>query len=137
MLARGRAIAEKEGLFAAYRQAFDLSYSSEYCRTNRGRLAEVEALLGQADPEEAVRGYLGQSHACSTHDSRELAPRIKAPALVIVGAEDVITPPQASRELAAAIPRSELMILPRGGHGFWREFPEEVTAPVREFLARN
>lgn len=137
LLELGRTIAEKAGLFATYRQAFLMSYSREYCMTNRSRLAEVEELMKRIDETDALRGYIGQSIACQTHDSRELAPRIKAPALVIVGNDDVITTPQASRELAAAIPRSELKILPKGGHGFWREFPEDVNCHVREFLEKN
>ena len=136
MLELGRTLAEKAGLFATYRQAFLMSYSREYCMTNRSRLAEVQELMSRINEAEALRGYLAQSMACQTHDSRELARRIKAPALVIVGNEDVITPPRASRELASAIPRSELIVLPHGGHGFWREFPAEVNAHVREFLGR-
>lgn len=134
MLELGRTIAEKAGLFATYRQAFLMSYSREYCMTNRSRLAEIQELMSRIDEAEALRGYLAQSMACQTHDTRGSASRIKAPALVIVGNDDVITTPQASRELAAAIPRAELKILPRGGHGFWREFPAEVNAHVRDFL---
>lgn len=137
MLERGRAIAEKEGLFATYRQAFQASYSLEYCKANQTRLAEVKELMSRIDEAEALRGYLAQSLACETHDTRQMAGRIKAPSLVIVGNEDTITTPQASRELAAAIPKSELQILPRGGHGIWREFPAEVNEHVRSFLARN
>lgn len=137
MLELGRTIAEKAGLFATYRQAFLMSYSREYCMTNRSRLAEVQELMSRIDEAEALRGYLGQSFACQSHDSRELVRQIKSPALVIVGSEDTITPPQASRDLAASIPRSELKILPHGGHGFWREFPAEVNTHVREFLDKN
>ena len=137
LLGLGRLVAGTAGMPAVYRQAFLLSYSREYCSKNRGRLAEVEALLKEMDPAEAVRGYQAQSMACETHDATRVANRIKCPALVLAGAEDLITPPQASRDLAAAIPRAELVILPRGGHGVWREFPADVNAVVREFLARH
>jgi pimeloyl-ACP methyl ester carboxylesterase len=130
LLQKARDVATKEGLFASYREAFYLSHSREFCEKNQGRLREVEALLSQMSSEEVSRGYLGQSEACEQHDSRALAKKIKAPALVIVGKDDVITTPQQSEELAAALPRSELVILPHGGHGFWREFPEEVNAVV-------
>ncbi|PWT90852.1 MAG: alpha/beta hydrolase [Acidobacteria bacterium] len=133
----GRLIAEKAGLFATYRQAFLMSYSREYCITTRGRLAEVAELMAKMDQKEVMRGYHGQSIACELHDSRNHVQAIRCPTLVIVGAEDIITPPQASRELAAAIAGAELVILPRGGHGFWREFPEDVNPIVRNFLARN
>ena len=42
------------------------------------------------------------------------------PALVLVGRDDILTPPAFSRELARIIPRARLKILP-GGHGFFIE----------------
>jgi pimeloyl-ACP methyl ester carboxylesterase len=137
LLELGRMIAENAGLSATFRQAFLLSYSREYCMTNRSRLMEVEELLKQIDSAEVLRGYLGQSIACQKHDATSLAHLIQAPALVIVGSEDVITPPAASREVAAAIPNAELIIFPCGGHGFWREFPEKVNPVVLRFLSRH
>lgn len=137
LLELGRLVAGTAGMMATYRQAFLLSYSREYCSKNRSRLAEVEAMIQRMDSAEVVRGYHAQSLACETHDATAIAGEIKCPTLVLAGGEDLITPPQASRDLAAAIPRAELVILPRGGHGVWREFPAEVNAAVREFLARH
>jgi pimeloyl-ACP methyl ester carboxylesterase len=137
LLALARKTAEKQGLFATYEQAFLMSYSPKYCETNRSRLQEVQAMMQQMDENELVQGYVGQSVACQHHDSRTLAGKIKAPALVIVGNDDSITTPQQSRDLSEAIPRSELVILPRGGHGAWREFPEDSNEVVRSFLERN
>lgn len=137
LLQLGREIAEKAGLFATYRQAFLMSYSREYCMHNRQRLEEVKELMNRLDPAEFLHGYREQSIACEKHDATQVASQIKAPVLVVVGAEDLITPAQASRNISAAIPNSELVILPHGGHGFWREFPGEVNDIVREFIARN
>jgi pimeloyl-ACP methyl ester carboxylesterase len=137
LLELARIVAEKAGLFETYRLSFLLSYSREYCMTNRSRLVQMEALIAKLDAAEVIRGYREQSIACQRHDSRSFAPKIKVPALIIVGQQDIITPPKFSEELAAAIPNSELQILSRGGHGFWREFPEEVNSIVKEFLARH
>lgn len=137
LLELGRIMAQKGGLFATYRQAFLLSYSREFCMQNRSRLKEVQDLLIQMDSQELLRGYLGQSIACQQHDSRKFAPKIQAPTLVIVGKDDMITPPEASQELAAAIPGAELVIHPQGGHGFWREFPLEVNPIIHAFLLRH
>ena len=137
MLELGRILAEKAGLFATYRFAFLLSYSREYCMNNRSRLEQMEALIAQMGSSELLRGYCEQSIACQQHDSRGVVSKIKSPALVIVGQDDIITPPQFSRDLSEAISRSELKILPRGGHGFWREFPDDVNSVVREFLSRH
>jgi pimeloyl-ACP methyl ester carboxylesterase len=117
--------------------AFLLSYSKEYCIKNRLRLDEARKLLAEIGTAELLQGYLGQSMACETHDSREVAKQIKAPTLVIAGKEDTITTPEQSRDLAAAIPNAELFVFPKGKHGFWREFPEEVNPVVLNFLARH
>jgi pimeloyl-ACP methyl ester carboxylesterase len=138
MLEVARILAQKGGLYETYRLAFLLSYSKEYCMTNRGRLEQAQRFLKEApNPEELVRGYVGQSLACENHDSIDLVPHIKAPALVLVGREDRITTPEHSESLAAAIRHSQLVIFPRGGHGFWREFPKDVNPIVRDFLAAH
>ncbi len=137
LLDLGRILAQKAGLYETFRQAFLLSYSKEYCMTHRSRLEEAKKFLTETASEEVLRGYAGQSHACENHDSRIPAKQIKAPTLVLVGKDDIITGPEHSRELAAAIPRSSLVIMPRGGHGFWREFPDDVNPIVREFLRQH
>jgi len=138
MLAIGRILALKAGLYETYRLAFLLSYSKEYCMTHWTRLEEARRFLENAPhPEDFVRGYIAQSLACENHDSCDLAPLIKAPTLILVGKEDGITTPDHSRSLAAVIKRSQITIFPRGGHGFWREFPQDVNAVVRDFLAEN
>jgi pimeloyl-ACP methyl ester carboxylesterase len=134
LLELGRDMAEKAGLFATYRQAFLMSYTREYCMTNRSRLEEVKALLDRLNPEEFLQGYREQSVACQKHDTSHMASKIKSPTLVIVGKDDLITPVQASRNLAAAIPKAELVVVQRGGHGFWREFAGEVNGVVRDFI---
>lgn len=137
MLELGRALAEKAGLFETYRMAFLLSYSKEYCMSHRDRLSEAREMIDRVGGDKLLLGYLRQSHACSHHDSRDAAKRIQTPSLVLVGKDDIFTTPQHSRELAASITGSELVVFPKGGHGVWREFPEMVNPVVREFLDRN
>jgi pimeloyl-ACP methyl ester carboxylesterase len=132
-----RLIAEKAGLFATYRQTFLMSYSRDYCMTNRTRLMQVEQMMKAMDEKEVLRGYIGQSIACQRHDSRAATIQIKAPTLVIVANEDMITTPQDSKDLANSIAGAELKIMPRGGHGFWREFPDDVNAVIHDFLSRH
>lgn len=137
LLELGRSMAEKSGLFACYRLAFLLSYSREYCMIHRERLLEAKALIERMEEAPLLAGYMAQSIACQHHDSRAMVGRITAPTFVVVGAEDQITPAQASRDLAAALKNAELHVLPRGGHGFWRQYPDEVNAIVKSFLERH
>ena len=59
---------------------------------------------------------------------------ILAPTLVLVGADDVLTPPSTARHMAAAIPKAWLDVLPSVGHLANLEVPEAFTAAVRGFL---
>ncbi len=137
ILELGRRLARTAGLPATFKVAFLLSYSREYCIKNNSRLADVEKLLHQFDSGQVMDGYLGQSLACESHDSSPLASSILSPALVITGKDDLITPPAAAEKLAAALPNAQLVLLPRGGHGVWREFPADVNPIVRDFLAHH
>ncbi len=59
--------------------------------------------------------------------------KIKAPTLVLVGKDDVLTPPAFSREVARLIPKARLKIIP-GGHGFAAEQAEAFNKAVLAFL---
>jgi len=62
---------------------------------------------------------------------------IRTPTLIIVGKEDVATPPVKSARMHDAIPGSVLCELPRGGHSSTIEEPEAVTLAMKDFLAQN
>jgi len=62
-------------------------------------------------------------------------PAITAPTLVIVGADDVPTPIERARTIAATIPGARLEIVADCGHSSTVEQPEAVTRLLTEFLA--
>jgi 3-oxoadipate enol-lactonase len=59
---------------------------------------------------------------------------IKAPTLVMVGRDDILTPPEFSRVLAKKIPRARLVMLPVGGHGFFIEQADAFNRTLIRFL---
>ena len=61
---------------------------------------------------------------------------VGVPALVIVGDEDRVCPPALSRELAAALPRAELVVLPGEAHQPFQESPELWNPIVADFWRR-
>jgi pimeloyl-ACP methyl ester carboxylesterase len=70
----------------------------------------------------------------------EMAPwlgELRAPALVLTGEDDGGCPPRLNREIAAALPGSELVILPALRHAILLEAPEAVAPPVLDFLRRH
>ena len=62
--------------------------------------------------------------------------QLHCPVLVLCGEHDQLTPPERSRELAAAIPGAELALLPRCGHMLTMEQPQAVNARLLDWLGR-
>ncbi len=72
--------------------------------------------------------------ACVPWDGVALAPRVRAPALLVAGARDRVAPPALVRELAAAFPGSRVVVLDGAGHVLPVERPEEVAREVNAFV---
>jgi 3-oxoadipate enol-lactonase len=62
---------------------------------------------------------------------------IRHPSLVLTGENDGGCNPRLNRQIAAAMPNAELVILPVLRHAILLEAPEVVAPPVREFLRRQ
>jgi proline iminopeptidase len=62
---------------------------------------------------------------------------IRRPTLVMTGEHDRTCTPRASREIAAGIPGSELVIVPNAGHMTHVEQPVIVFNAIRGFFARH
>lgn len=69
-------------------------------------------------------------------DTRAQLKKIKQPMLVMVGEQDILTPPHLSRVLAKGIPNAELAVLPGLGHFCATEDPKEFANRVASFLKR-
>jgi pimeloyl-ACP methyl ester carboxylesterase len=61
--------------------------------------------------------------------------QIRCPTLVIVGQQDVISPPAEMRGLAEAIPGAKFVEIPAAGHMSPLENPVAVSMAMRAFLA--
>ena len=73
--------------------------------------------------------------ACTRFDSTAWAGKISAPALVISGNSDTITPPESGRELARSLPRGSFISFDRAGHMVMQEAAGEFNAAVRQFIS--
>lgn len=69
-------------------------------------------------------------------DSMATLATIDVPALVVVGEEDVVTPPAEAELMQRTIRGSQLRQIAKAGHYAPLEQAEAVTAVMREFLAR-
>jgi 3-oxoadipate enol-lactonase len=92
--------------------------------------------LGSEDPEPTSNaGFAAQAQAIRVFDRRTELHSVSVPTLVLVGAEDVLTPPSQAIEIAERIPGARLVVLPRGSHGMIIEFPGPALAVIEDFLA--
>jgi pimeloyl-ACP methyl ester carboxylesterase len=66
---------------------------------------------------------------------RSLLPSIRCPTLVMVGSEDLWSPPAQHAEIAAAVPGARLRVIPGAGHMLPAEAPEAFAAAVADWLA--
>lgn len=72
-----------------------------------------------------------------TFDLTERLRSVQVPVLITVGRHDWITPLEASEELHAVLPNSELVVFERSGHSPQLEETERYLEVVRDFLARH
>jgi len=69
-------------------------------------------------------------------DGRDILARFGGPVLVVVGADDVLTPPAKARAMAGLVPGAELVEIPGAGHLTNLEQPEAFNAALARFLDR-
>lgn len=70
--------------------------------------------------------------ACNDYrDGLAAAARVKAPAVLVLGERDMMTPARAGRALAAALPDPATVVLRGAGHMLMSERPDEVLAALR------
>ena len=109
--------------------------------------ARVDVLLAQpTDP--AVRSevvetmariapaaYRIGARAVWLADQRDRAERIDVPTLVLCGAEDKVTPPQLSHDLADLVPAAKLVVIEGAGHIANLEKADAFNRSVERFIA--
>ena len=91
--------------------------------------------FAQAQPLQSVEGFQGQVDAALSHDTRERLHQVKAPALVIHGAHDQLSPIGNGEELARLIPGAELQVLATG-HAVNIEMQRGVNTALRTLWTR-
>jgi len=93
---------------------------------------QVDAMMRAAAPEAVAAALRGM--ACR-EDVRGKLASLKMPALLLVGSEDVISPPAEMREIASAMPNAKLIEIAGAGHMTTLENPDAVSSAIRSFAA--
>ena len=77
----------------------------------------------------------GDFLACDVFDAMARLGEIRAPALVVCGTEDRLTPPRYSEYLRDHLAGARLELVPGAGHMVMLEAPEQVAAAIEGLLA--
>lgn len=102
-------------------------------RANRPAVVAEAKRIGAAQPKDGIVAAV-----TALRDRPDAGPglaNIRVPALVLVGEQDAVTPPDGAKALADRIPGGRLVVIPGAGHLSNLEDPAAFTAAVREFLA--
>jgi len=103
-----------------------------HCRRAASLVEDYVAMVLRAGAD----GLIRQNRAMMARgDLRPRLPAVACPTLVLGGLDDQLTPPDCSREMAAAIPGAQLHLLPDCGHMLTWEQPRAVTALLLEWWA--
>jgi len=98
-------------------------------------LVEFAAEMLSATPLEVVAEFLPSLDA---HDRTDALPVLRSCPVLVVGAQqDLMTPVEHTHAIAAALPEADVRVVEPGGHMILLEYPDEVTAWIRELLRRS
>jgi pimeloyl-ACP methyl ester carboxylesterase len=107
-----------------------------YVHRDRHGDAALKRIVRTMAEDTGAQAFLRQQQAIiGRPDSRPGLAAISCPTLVLVGDGDEATPPELAREIAAGVPGSRLVLIPRSGHLSTLEQPEAVTQALVEWMA--
>jgi len=134
---RGReelaAVAEKEGAAGVAERMLPKLLGASTHANRPDVVAAVREMILTTSPAGIVRALRGMAARPAAFD---LLPTIQCPTLILVGAEDSLTPPADSEALANAIPGARLEVIPVAGHLSNLEQPAAFTRALDAFLTQ-
>lgn len=96
---------------------------------------EVERRVRQMIEAATAQGIAAASRGMAQRiDATDLLASISCPTLVLVGEQDVLTPPALAQAYAAKIPGAQFALIPAAGHLANLEQPEAFYAAMHTFL---
>ena len=95
------------------------------------KVEEIRQIMSRTSPGGIAAALRGMAQRPDRYDQ---LPKIDAPTLVIVGEEDVITPPSEAQALSRAIAGARLEVIPNCGHMAPYENPSFTNSVIEGFL---
>lgn len=96
----------------------------------------MERVLSNPHPQ-SIAGFVRQADAIIGHDTQNRLSEITVPTHVIVGDEDILTPPRYAQILADRIPGARLTTVAGVGHAVPAEAAEKFNRVALDFLAQH
>ncbi len=113
------------------------AFTHRFLAAPPAEVVALQAALRERGAIKSVAGYQRQVDACLGHDTLGLLPLLTTPTLVLVGEDDILTPPRYGRALAATLARAEMVLLPATGHACFLETAKLFTRRVLAFLGKH
>jgi len=99
-------------------------------QSQAGLVRQVEEMILGCNPQGVAAALLGMAERA---DAQPWLAEIKVPCLLVVGAEDAISPPAEMRQIAAGLPDARLVEIPQAGHLTPWEAPAAVNAALLDW----
>jgi 3-oxoadipate enol-lactonase len=91
----------------------------------------IRSMIEAAHPEGIAQALIGMAQR---ENSTDLLPQISCPTLIVVGAQDKLTPPPDAENLARSITASSLDVINNAGHLSNLEQPASFNQAIGKFL---
>jgi pimeloyl-ACP methyl ester carboxylesterase len=121
----------REGV-AAFAKGFAQNALGPTTRSERPEVGDTVIDMITSNPTVGMVG--AQLAMAARTDTTAALARIEVPTLVVVGAEDTLTPPELSKQMASEIEGSQLEIIPGAGHLPALETPDAFNEALKRFL---
>jgi 3-oxoadipate enol-lactonase len=125
-------VATEQGMEPLVPPTLERWFTEPFRKAQPEKVAKIANMIR----ETPVAGYAGCCAALPKINTTARLKEIKCPALVICGEQDMGTPLAMSQAIHAAIPGSELVVIPNAAHISNLEQPEAFDAALGRFLAR-
>lgn len=124
-------LVEKEGTAGAIERLLPKLLTAKTLESRPEVVTKVRAMMERCSPT----GWAGAQRGMAQRpDSTPLLSQVTVPTLIIVGEEDILTPPEDSRKMHSPIPGSRLEVIPGAAHVTTLEQPEDFNSALSQFL---
>jgi pimeloyl-ACP methyl ester carboxylesterase len=128
------AMVERFGYDSVMDRVIPLMFGETFRREHPDEVERWTERITAQDP----RGICAAGRGIFSRESvLPLLGQARTPTLLIVGGEDVTTPPEKTATAHDALPNSRMLIIPHAGHSSAVEQPDTVTNAIRTFITED